>query len=331
MKLNVIYFTTQGQQLGKKIAESFPHEITLFQGFGEGKTSLSQFVQEGFAEAEGLIFISATGIAVRGIAPFIQSKMKDPAVLVLDDGGNFVISLLSGHFGQANALTLELSTFLGNTPVITTSTDNHRVFAIDSYAKKEGFSIIHPECIKIVSGKLLRGETVSVFSQFPVKKLGKNMQLTTQRELAQVVISDTASEMLSLIPKNYMVGMGCKKGVLYEELKEFAEKQLDLVGISLNQICGLCSIDLKKEEQGLVQLAKSWAVPFHAYSAEELQKQQGEFSSSTFVSEKVGVDNVCERSVFASGCSELIVKKLSFQGMTFALGKKEVLIDMKEG
>lgn len=332
MRLHCIYFTNDGRDIAVFLKNQvISHDISLFCGFGEEKTPLSRFCQEGFENAEGLIFISATGIAVRGIAPFIQSKVKDPAVLVVDDQKNFVISLLSGHFGQANQLTLELSFVLDNIPVITTATDNKKIFAIDTYAKEEGFSLIHPEGIKVFSGRLLRGEKVKVFSEFPSIILGNNMEITTNIRDCHVAFSRTPQDVLTLIPQEYYIGIGCKRGTEAEKLEIFVKNWLKKLDISQSQIKGIGSVDLKKEEEALVLLAEKMAKTFVTFSSEDLQKIPGEFTASDFVLQTTGTDNVCERSVIACGAEEIVQKKVSEDGMTFALGKKSVKIVLKGG
>lgn len=106
------------------------------------------------------IFIGATGIAVRGIAPFLKSKAQDPAVLVLDQQGRHVISLLSGHLGGANSLCLEVAELLGAEPVISTATDLENLPAIDLLAQEAGLYIANLEAVKAVSAAVLDGRPV---------------------------------------------------------------------------------------------------------------------------------------------------------------------------
>ena len=121
---------------------------------------LRDWIREAFSRYEGLVFVGAVGIAVRAIAPYVQSKTTDPAVVVVDEGGRFVIPLLSGHLGGANGLAHRIAAAGGGSPVITTATDGRGLFAVDSWAKEQNCHVMEPERIKGVSGKLLEGETI---------------------------------------------------------------------------------------------------------------------------------------------------------------------------
>lgn len=170
MNLEIACFTQQGRQLGERIVDALsesrlrPH---LTQCGGSGP-SVHEWTKEHFCSADALVFIGATGIAVRAIAPHVSSKTTDSAVLVLDESNRYLISLLSGHIGGANALAQELALLIGAEPVITTATDVHKLFAVDAWASRAGYFIQNPAQIKRVSSKLLEGETVSLRSIYDV-------------------------------------------------------------------------------------------------------------------------------------------------------------------
>lgn len=332
MKLYVISFTSRGRELAGKIADFLTdHQVTLFQGQGQEKITLKEFAQRGFREAEGLIFISATGIAVRAIAPVLQHKLKDPAVVVLDDDGQFAISLLSGHWGGANELTEELAAGTGATPVVTTATDRYGLFAVDNFARHNGFSLVHPNKIKEVSGALLRKERVKVYSTFPVEHLAEGLEQTEQMEEATLIFDSVPHpETLTLIPRDYVLGMGCRKDTSPQEVEEFAQSMLDHQGITVEELRGLTSVDLKAEEPAMLALAKKWDLPFFTFTSEELNAIPGEFTPSTFVLEQVGTDNVCERSAVALGGGTLVLKKQIHRGITLALAKETRVIAMED-
>ena len=129
--------------------------------------SLKEWARRRFEDCEAVVFIGACGIAVRGIAPYVKSKKTDPAVLVIDECGMFVISLLSGHLGGANALAREAADFLGAQAVVTTATDLHDRFAVDVFAKRNGCEIFPMTAAKAFSAALLAGEPVGFYSDFP--------------------------------------------------------------------------------------------------------------------------------------------------------------------
>jgi cobalt-precorrin 5A hydrolase len=121
-----------------------------------------------FGESDALVFVGAAGIAVRSIAPHLASKTTDPAVIVIDEAGRFVIPILSGHLGGANALTLCLASITCGQAVITTATDVNGVFAFDDWARRMNCAVENADLIKEVSGTLLGGGIVPVCSDFEI-------------------------------------------------------------------------------------------------------------------------------------------------------------------
>lgn len=136
-KAGIAYFTEQGGRLAHRIADGLApeYEILLYE------KGLKDWCAACFAKAELIIFIGACGIAVRTIAPLLKSKTEDPAVLVLDEAGQYVISLLSGHIGGANAYAQKIAGLTGATPVITTASDVRGKIAVDVFAKNNHLTI----------------------------------------------------------------------------------------------------------------------------------------------------------------------------------------------
>lgn len=157
-------FTAKGEALAHRLAEALPGSVSRC----GGDVTLKGWTAEHFAQDEALIFVGAVGIAVRAIAPHCRSKAADPAVVVVDEGGNFAVPLLSGHLGGANALARALAKACGAVPVITTATDVNGLFAVDLWAKAQNCAVLEPERIKHVSGALLAGQTVRYWSPWPV-------------------------------------------------------------------------------------------------------------------------------------------------------------------
>ena len=157
-------FTAKGEALARRLAEALPGSVSRC----GGDVTLKGWTAEHFAQDEALIFVGAVGIAVRAIAPHCRSKAADPAVVVVDEGGNFAVPLLSGHLGGANALARALAKACGAVPVITTATDVNGLFAVDLWAKAQNCAVLEPERIKRVSGALLAGQTVRYWSPWPV-------------------------------------------------------------------------------------------------------------------------------------------------------------------
>lgn len=174
MKLSMICFSLTGYATGSRLKEAFRaegHIVTLDKKSryldDSVASSTGDWAGKQFEKADALIFIGACGIAVRSIAPHIVCKKTDPAVLVIDECGKFVISLLSGHLGGANDLALRAAEILGAQPVVTTATDLHKQFAVDVFAKRNGAEIRNMTAAKEVSAALLAGKKVGFYSEFP--------------------------------------------------------------------------------------------------------------------------------------------------------------------
>ena len=373
MKISVISFTKTGQQLAERIRENMwgGDAVTLYTKCSrtEKKTvpdvddcgditavkapemnpgapeknlaicvrnSLSVWAGEQMTAHHVLVFIGACGIAVRAIAPWITDKLHDSPVLVLDEQGQYVIPLLSGHVGGANELAVRLAGELGAIPVITTATDLHGSFAVDLFAQRNGLRICNREGIARVSAKVLAGEEVTMSVQTGHlandKVLPPGIRLTAYppTEKVDVLIADSpeavsgeeAAELL-LQPKKYILGVGCKKGTDSAKLEAFLMKILEEQGIAIEQAAALASIDVKKEEGCLLKFSEKYRLPFQTYPAQELQAVPGEFHSSTFVKAQVGVDNVCERAAMcAAGAGGWIcLDKQAQDGMTVAIAE----------
>ena len=293
MKVAIACFSSRGQELGEQLKMGSVTRIGEETG-----VSLDRWTKENFDSNDGLIFIGACGIAVRAIAPYLEHKTSDPAVVVVDDDACFAISLVSGHLGGANDLTHLVSGKVGAIPVITTATDRRGSFAVDQWARREGLGIVNPEAIKGISAALLEGEDVIV---------------------------SAGSTKLQLVPRLYVLGVGCKKGTdpeaMIDAYQTFAKKY-NLLDAS---IAGIATIDLKKDELALKILAKRLGVGVSTYSAEELAAVEGTFHGSEFVLETTGVDNVCERAAVRLSRGSLLVEKEAYDGITFALAKNKRL------
>ncbi len=366
--------------------------------------SLQDIVGEWFTKsaADAIIFVGATGIAVRAIAPFIHGKAVDPAVLVIDEAGRYVISLLSGHLGGANALARTAASLIEAEPIITTATDAESAFAVDTFAKENGFLLTDLRKAKEVSAKVLRGEKLRIYSDIPMERLVQRparheAELVSAKDIdrADIVISyrthilkpvsepdagasdrpsdasetqhpeyqnselsetrtdavqihhlvdrdsepSTASGSLGvsehpteklfqaiglrLIAKRVHVGLGARKGVTQAEVAAAVATCLEDAGIDPRAVVALASIDLKKQEAGILAYSYECGVPFVTYTAEELRTVEGAFAGSSFVQSVTGVANVCERAAAyaagRSGHAEVLVHKTIHGSVTTAV------------
>lgn len=279
------------------------------------------FYGEQFRHSDALIFLSACGIAVRSIAPHLKNKTEDPAVICLDEMGRYVIPLLSGHIGGANALAQRLAAALGATAVITTATDIHQRFSVDSWAVRENLQISSMQTAKAISAAILEGD-LPFCSDFPIRgSLPAGLYEGSSGALGICVsyrLQAPFAETLRLIPRVLHLGVGCRRGISSSAILAAICQLFEKEGLELRSIAHLASIDLKADEEGLLELSEEKQWPISFYSAGELSKLPGSFSSSDFVQKQTGVDNVCERAA-SMEADHLIVRKSAFNGVTVAV------------
>jgi len=329
MKISLISFTARGAALAERAAAALRErgdtaEAAL--GSGPDKVSLRDWTAAAFSGSDALVFVGAAGIAVRAAAPHIVSKVSDPAVIVMDEAGRFVISLLSGHIGGANRLARELAASLGAVPVLTTGTDVNGLFAVDAWAKEQGLAIINPGQIKWVSARLLAGETIRLFSPSPIAGAPpKGVELVSEGEYDVLVSCRVRrrEQVLHLVPRVCALGVGSRRGIPAEAVHEAYEALLKKGSLMPEAVFGVFSIDMKAGERGIVDFCREAGLPFRTFSASELNGAPGTFTSSEFVKKVTGTDNVCERSAVL-GCpgGKLILRKNAGNGVTMAVAAR---------
>lgn len=292
--------------------------------------SLDEWTGRQFKISDAIVFVCASGIAVRAIAPYVRKKTKDPAVIVVDELGRYAVPILSGHIGGANEIAVQIADITGGEAVVTTATDINRKFSVDTFAKKNGLAISDMKLAKEISAAVLRGEKIGFICDFNIKgKLPESLVLEPQNtgEALKIHIgygAKASNDTLVLTPKDYVIGMGCRRGKTLEELEEAAVEAAQRAKITLAEIDFLASVDLKSDEDGLLQLCREYGFKKRFYTAEELSEADGDFSSSAFVKNTVGVDNVCERAAYlASSCGDIIVRKINKNGVTASVAVKK--------
>lgn len=333
------------------------------------KETVKACVDEYFEQVDAIVFVTASGIAVRSVAEHLTHKSKDPAIVCMDECSKHVISLVSGHAGGANALTQMLADVMWATPVITTATDVEGQFSIDDYAREHNLVVTDWAKAKAISAEVLATGAKPVWvdeaevSQEEEKNaceickeqkstgidVGKIENDGCENEIGvqklqigshQVIITPkdvpVDAQTLQLIPRCIVAGVGCKKGTPVDKIEHAVQEAFAKAGMRMEALCAVASIDLKKEEAGLLEFCETRNVPFETYAAEELQAVSGTYSASEFVSGVTGVDNVCERSAvkYASehGMNqgeqllgrqakhgELLLRKQAYGGVTVAL------------
>lgn len=305
--------------------------LTVWQG------SLHDWTVQQFPKSDCLVFVGACGIAVRAIAPFVADKLHDPAVVVIDEKGQFCIPLLSGHVGRANELAGYFAKILGALPIITTATDLNGLFAVDVFAQKNELVLTDRAKAKAISAALLAGQKVALFSDFPIRgKLPEGATMIGQNagdwRICISFCNPDRPDTLWLPPRRLVLGIGCRRGVLEKTIEAFVSAALQKAGVPLEAVRAVCSIDLKKEEAGLLGFCQSHHLPLTTYSAGQLSEAPGTFSPSGFVKQVTGVDNVCERAaVLGAGGGELLLPKQAGGGVTAALAvEKEITLSFSD-
>lgn len=281
----------------------------------------SQFIRHMFQWADAMVFVGACGIAVRSIAPCVKDKRTDPAVLVVDERRQFVISLLSGHIGGANALAFRLAEALGAVPVVTTATDVNGRFSVDTWAAENGLYIDSMSAAKAVSAAILDGP-VPLTGDFPVRGEFPPGVVGGEEGPVGICVSwrkrKPFARTLLLVPPILRLGIGCRKGVSAETVAALVDEVLEENNVHPMAVKAIASIDLKKEEPGLLVFCKERGWPAEFYSARELSAVEGDFTSSAFVHSVAGVDNVCERAAMKHA-DRLLVRKTARDGVTVAV------------
>lgn len=350
-RLAAVSFTPGGARQAQRIAgllkEPLAGEEWEFLHSHKPKP-LQEWCKHQFENADGLLFLGAMGIAVRTIAPFLQHKTRDPAVLVMDEQGRYVISVLSGHIGGGNELARQLARGLSAEPVITTASDVNGKIAVDVFAKKNRLHISDLTVAKQAAAAIVAGKPVSFSCDGNVKgslpgelsaKPGEGaVQIcVTAREDLEAV-SESGSPILHLIPKAYILGIGCKKGKTAPELEAAVMEELKSWGIPIESIAAAATIDIKRQEAGLLEFCKKFNLPLFFYSGKELMEVPGTYESSEFVRSVTGADNVCERAAVCRRIEEqpesfredcLLRGKTKKEGVTLALVKRDWSVEFE--
>lgn len=324
--ISLIAFTRRGCALGKQLADELGGRLWTTARLADelglpACGSLQDWTAARFADSRALVFISAAGIAVRAIAPHVKDKFSDPAVVSVDEAGQFAVPLLSGHVGGANDLARQVAALTGGQAAISTATDVNDLFAVDQWAREQGLFLCERAQAKAVSAALLEGKPVGFRSAWPVAgDLPRGLSTGKAPLGISIGLSTAESPFLStlhLVPRAITLGVGCRRGAEHAQLEAGLAAFLAEHGIPEAAVCGLASIDLKKDEPGLLALALAHGWPVTFYSAAELAQETGDFPPSDFVSKTTGVDNVCQRAAQRAG-GTVFVPKTVCAGATFA-------------
>ena len=342
MKTGIFCYSLKGKETASKIAEIIKNEydadIECFspgrmadEAFGPIPRPSGDFYGGHFRDKELFISVGSVGICVRHIAPYVKSKVTDPAVIVIDELGKHIIPVLSGHIGGANRIAALIADELGGEAVITTATDINGKFAVDEWAARNNMAISSMKTAKDFAAAILERE-LPLKSDFPVKgKLPGGMVPGEDGEIGLYITytrEQPFKETLRLIPKCLHLGIGCRKGISEEAVRQAVHQVAEEHAIDLRAVDSIASIDIKSEEEGLLAFAKDIGITPEFFAADELMAVEGDFTPSEFVKSVTGADNVCERSALIKG-GTLIVRKTAVNGVTVAVAVKDMEVSFE--
>ena len=322
MKLAVITVTEKGVRNGLKIKEKINCDVFTISKFMKEKTllienGLQNFFEKNLLKYDTFLFITAAGIAVRTIAPFIKSKDKDPAVLTMDEEGNFIISLLSGHLGGANEAAKILGEITGAVPVISTASDVSGKIAVDTIAVKINGKLESLESAKKVTSLIVAGKEVDI-------KVPENME--NENPEGVILISNRKNiEIVKIIPQNIVVGIGCKKNKEAEKIIDAVKDSFEKLNLCEESIRIFATADIKENEAGIIGTAEYFGKELKIIFREEIKKIENNFETSEFVKKSIGVGAVSAPCAFieGNGRGKFLAEKLKYDGITISIFEEE--------
>ena len=321
-------------RLSAALADADIHtpEKLASKGRGRGFQRLLPAVKEHFAEYRGHVFIMAAGIVVRAIAPIVDRKSLDPAVVVMDEGGRFAVSLLSGHMGGANELAETVARETDAQPVITTATDTHGLPAIDTIAVSCGLHIANPEDIRHVSLAVLESRTVSVMDPDgflsgqlpnpPFIPAGAEDSPESPAVIVDERLLPRPAHALVLCPPVLVAGIGCNRNTPAMEIDALLREVMDACGLAMGSLCRIASVDAKSDEPGLIEATGALGVPLEFFTPEQLSQIIHVPNPSETVEKHIGAKSVCEAAaILGARHGRLIVPKRKTTNVTVAIGR----------
>ncbi len=336
----VYALTSAGAALGDRLAKALGGELHVPERLagscpGQGFASLPALVSGLFERRRGHVFIAAAGLVVRIVAPLLRGKDRDPAVVVLDQQGRYAISLLSGHLGGANALARQVAELTGGEAVITTATDTAGVPAIDLLALEAGLRVGSAGAIKHINARLLANEPVGLddpedwLGLADASASGASLFGPPRAGVPLVRVGcdriDPANEsgepILHLHPRCLCAGIGFHRGATAQALTDFVLRTLAQQGLAAACLGCLATIELKRDDPGLIAAARTLGAELRFYPAEALRAVVVPHPSSR-PAQHVGTPSVSEAAaLLAAKTTTLLVEKIVCTDMTLALAK----------
>jgi len=347
-KIAILAITKNGIEIGLKLKEYFS-DFEIFapikflnndEKIQWYEDSTTQKIVELFKNNDGIICLFSLGAVIRLLAPHIKDKKTDPAVIVIDDNANFVISVLSGHLGGANELSNEIAEKMGSTPVITTAADVNKTIAVDLVGREFGWKIDDDSNVTRISAFMVNKEKIGVFQNIGKKewwkgKLPENITFFSKIEDLKdsdskgylVITNDQINDeellkdsVVYRVP-NLVVGIGLHWNTSKETILNGVNETLEKFELKQNEIARFVSIKKDKDVIGLIELGKEMNVPIEYIDREELATITTPNPSKT-VQAFEGTASVSEAAAIKSSEGELIVEKQKFPpNLTVAIAR----------
>lgn len=346
MHVAIIAITGNGARIGATLHHGIPesrlfviekHATAEAHPFANGVQAL---VDRLWPDYGGFVFIMATGIVVRTIAPLLQAKDRDPAVVVLDDVGRFAVSLLSGHIGGANALAKRCAELTGSIPVITTATDANDLPSFDMLAKEKGWLIEDLSRVKILNALLLEGKEIAVVDCGDGVRnyCGGKGVLSFHEEFGQALESGASGQLfitnrilprqhdsgrtLVLRPLNLCLGIGCNRGTSAEEIESVVTANLDRLSLSLKSVKCIATAQAKGDEAGLLAFAEKSGIAIVLFESDALNRVDVPSPPSDHAFAAIGATGVAEpAALLASEGGRLLLNKIKDGNVTLAIAE----------
>lgn len=340
-KTAVVAITKHGIVIARKIKDSLP-ESEIYAPIKHSDSGpdinwfdnkqTTQVVANLFKNYDALICIFSLGAVIRIIAPFLVDKKTDPAVLVIDDKANFVISTLSGHLGGANALTRLIASYLNSKPVITTAADVNETIPVDIVGKNFGWIIENYQNVTKVSAFMVNEEKIGLYQEAGEKNwwdatsFPQNVNVTKEIYelkspdfrgaliISDKIIADPVILEKSVIyrPKSLVVGIGLHRDTSKEVIENGIQTVLKDKGLSFKSIRNISSINKEGKIKGLQEFSEQYKIPVEIYDKGKLGQVSVPNPSKT-VQKFEGIPSVSEASsILSSNSGELIVPKQKF-------------------
>jgi len=345
-KTSVLAITKNGIKIGENLKKLFPDwnvfapsklttETVGITWYSEPTT---EKIVDLFKNNNALICIFSLGAVIRLIAPYLKDKKTDPAVIVIDDKTNFVISVLSGHIGGANELTKKIAEKLGALPVITTAADVNKTIAVDLVGREFNWKIDDDSTVTKISAHMVNEEPIGVFQEAGEKKwnekLPKNVMIYENMEdlkksnsKAHLIISDKiidkeiSKESVIYRPPSLVIGIGLHWDTSKDTIKEGIKFCLEKFKLSSKSITKLVSIKKPEDVQGLIDLGKEMGIPVEYVNREDLAEISAPNPSET-VKAFEGTASVSEAAAIKISQGQLIVEKQKFPpNLTIAIAR----------